>query len=109
MTILLYLRRKGWPLRSVSVECSHERVDHGDGKERGPANEVIRQRVVLDGDFTDERRYRVALRCPVHRTLESGATQLINTPILRINGGDYRSTEIGTSSMPKYSCSTRSS
>lgn len=78
MTILLYTRKKRWTLRSVTVHCSHERVrgkDSHDGENQEDARiDVIRQRVLLHGDLTDEQRVRVgqiAGRCPVRRTLES--------------------------------------
>ncbi len=78
MTILLYVRRKGWPLKSVTVECSHERVhcrDIEDCEESDQAYvELIRRYIVLEGDLDDgqrERVARIARRCPVHRTLES--------------------------------------
>ena len=78
MTILLYTRRKEWPLESVSVECSHERVhcrdvedcEHDDNSRI----ELIRRYIVLTGDLTEEQRDRIAYiatRCPVHRTLET--------------------------------------
>ena len=78
MTILLYTRRKGWPLRSVTVECSHERVhcrdleDCEDGD--GTYIDLIRRHILLRGELDDEQRDRIARisrRCPMHRTLES--------------------------------------
>ena len=78
MTVLLYVRRKGWPLKSVTVECSHERLrcrDLEDCSEEDDAYiDVVRQHVALEGDLTGEQRERImrtAQRCPVHRLLES--------------------------------------
>ena len=78
MTILLYVRRKGWPLKSVTVECSHERVHRRDLEQCEKSDrtyiELIRRYIVLEGDLTAEQRQRVeqiSRRCPVHRTLES--------------------------------------
>ena len=78
MTILLYARRKGWPLESVTVECSHERVhrrDLDDSEEReGAYISLIRLLILLRGDLSEQQRERIAwiaARCPVHRTLES--------------------------------------
>ena len=78
MTILLYVRRKGWTLKSVTVECGHERVhcrDLEDCDESDDAYvEVIRRYILLEGDLTEEQRDRVAWiarRCPIHRTLVS--------------------------------------
>jgi putative redox protein len=77
MTILLYVRRKGWPLRRVTVECSHRRVHAEDGEDcetndRACLDE-IRRHILLEGDLTEEQRVRlayIATRCPIHRTLE---------------------------------------
>ena len=78
MTILLYVRRKGWPLKSVTVECSYKRDyrrDLEDSSEGGQAYiEVVRQNILVEGPLTAEQKERVgriASRCPVHRTLES--------------------------------------
>ena len=77
MTILLYVRRKGWPLESVTVECSHERTHSEDledcEEDEGGRIETIRRYILLKGELTEEQRKRIgwiALRCPVHRTLE---------------------------------------
>jgi putative redox protein len=83
MTILLYVRRKGWPLRRVTVECSHRRVHAEDGEDcetndRASLDE-IRTHVVLDGELTEEQRVRLAYiagRCPIHRMLERGLSIL---------------------------------
>ena len=78
MTILLYVRRKGWPLRSVEVESTHRRVigrDSGRGEAGDPGYaEVVSQRILLTGDLTEERRDRIsqiAGRCPIQRTLQA--------------------------------------
>lgn len=75
MTVLLYTRRKSWPLESVTVELSHERVDAeilpDAGGEQGQV-EVIRMYTVLKGDLTEDQTARIkaiAGRCLVHRTL----------------------------------------
>ena len=78
MTILLYVRRKGWPLESVSVRCSHDRVRgravEGCGHDRDTRVELIQRHIVLKGELTEEQRERIAYiatRCPMHRTLET--------------------------------------
>ena len=78
MTILLYVRRKGWPVRSVTVECSHERVHRRDLEDCDEGEqayiEVVRRYILVEGPLTAEQKERVgriASRCPVHRTLES--------------------------------------
>ena len=72
MTVLLYSRRKGWPIESVTVECSHRRVSRAG--EAGGGHEEIRSHITIEGDLTGEQRDRIlqiAGRCPIHRTLES--------------------------------------
>ena len=78
MTILLYVRKKGWPLRRVTVGCSHRRVHREDCENCETSDRAfideIRRRIRLDGELTREQRDRlhyIAGRCPVHRTLEA--------------------------------------
>lgn len=78
MTLLLYVRRKEWPLKGVTVECTHERIDRNEYRSEAggeqPWVDVIRQRIMLTGDLTAEQRDRVhyiAGRCPIHRMLEN--------------------------------------
>ena len=78
MTVLLYVRRKGWPLQSIEVESTHKRVI-GRDSEREEAggqgySEVVRQRILLKGDLSEEQRDRIseiAARCPVYRILKA--------------------------------------
>jgi putative redox protein len=78
MTIRMYARRKGWPLRHVSVDVSHDKVHAQDANSRSDAKADKFTRVVrLEGDLTDEQRARlleIADKCPVHRTLERSST-----------------------------------
>jgi len=70
MTVRMYARRKGLPLRSVRV-C----VGHAKTKGQDPPDGFLRE-VALDGDLTDEQRKRlieIAERCPVHGSLKQGA------------------------------------
>ena len=78
MTILLYVRRKGWPLESVSVRCSHERARGRDVEgcehDHDARVDLIRRHIELKGELTEEQRERIAYiatRCPMHRTLET--------------------------------------
>jgi putative redox protein len=78
MTILLYVRRKGWPLESVTVRCTHERVDlreQGDVPAGGQIYaDLIKLRITLQGELDDEQKERIARiaeRCPIRRTLTS--------------------------------------
>ncbi len=79
MTLILYARRKGWPLEGVTVELSHERVHARDCEECEEKDDtmldVIRRHIIVRGDLSEEQRQRllaIAKRCPVHRTLEAG-------------------------------------
>jgi putative redox protein len=78
MTIRLYARRKGWPLQHVSVDVEHDKAHGPDADSEGEERriDVFRRRIRLEGELSDEQRRRliaVAGRCPVHRTLETGA------------------------------------
>jgi putative redox protein len=78
MTLEMYAARKQWPLKSLVVSLTHEKVyakdcAGGDGKEA--TLDLIKREIVFIGELTDEQRRRlleVADRCPVHRTLTSG-------------------------------------
>lgn len=77
MTLLAYARRKGWPLREVQIELTHDRVhvnDCVDCEDGGARIEVIRRHIRLEGLLDDEQRRRlaeIAAHCPVHKTLQS--------------------------------------
>ncbi|MEM6579461.1 MAG: bifunctional alpha/beta hydrolase/OsmC family protein, partial [Pseudomonadota bacterium] len=77
MTLRMYARRKGWPLKSVSVDVSHNKVHAQDAANTGEAKADTFSRVIhLEGELSDEQRQRlleIADRCPVHQTLEKGA------------------------------------
>jgi putative redox protein len=77
MTVLLYARRKKWPLEHVDVRLSHTRehaedcVECEGGKQR---IESIERRIALAGTLSAEQRSRllaIAEKCPVHMTLTS--------------------------------------
>ena len=77
MTIRMYARRKGWPLKHVSVDVSHDKV-HAQDAETSKEMRIdsFRRQIRLEGDLDDEQRKRlmeIADKCPVHRTLEKGA------------------------------------
>ncbi len=80
MTLRMYAGRKGLPLEHVEVEVRHEKrhaedcadCDGNDGARIDHFDRTLRIR----GDLSDEQRaslIAIADRCPVHRTLESGA------------------------------------
>jgi putative redox protein len=69
MTIRLYVRRKEWPLERVRVKVTHHR-DNLQAKDR-----FVRE-IELIGPIDDTQRARlleIAMRCPVHLTMERGA------------------------------------
>src|SRR6185436_4496220 len=75
MTLLLYARRKRWPLERVEVRLSHRRDYARDCEEcpQQPAQiDLIERRIALVGDLDETQRARlleIATKCPVHRTL----------------------------------------
>ncbi len=75
MTIRMYARRKKWPLKSVRVDVTHNKV-HAQDAEAGKAVQKIDQfnrEIFLTGDLDDAQRKRlleIADKCPVHKTLE---------------------------------------
>ncbi|HEX8853922.1 MAG TPA: OsmC family protein [Pyrinomonadaceae bacterium] len=78
MTLMLYARRKSWPLEAVSVRLRQQRIHARDCAECDSTTEGFVQRieraVSLTGDLTQEQRARlleIAHKCPLHRTLTS--------------------------------------
>jgi uncharacterized OsmC-like protein len=75
MTLLLYARRKGWPLEGVEVRLSHRRNYARDCEEcdQKPVQvDLIERRIMLRGALDELQRVRlleIAAKCPVHRTL----------------------------------------
>ncbi len=75
LTILLYARRKDWPVEGVSIEATHERLvvdDEVDGKPVKRKVERIVQEITLTGNLDADQRARlmeIAGKCPVHRTI----------------------------------------
>ncbi|SMX32249.1 bifunctional alpha/beta hydrolase/OsmC family protein [Octadecabacter ascidiaceicola] len=74
MTIRMYARRKGWPLTSVSVDITHDKVHGQDaGSETKTKIDSFTRTITLSGNLDDTQRQRlleIADRCPVHQTLE---------------------------------------
>ena len=75
MTLLMYARRKGWPLEDVEVRLSHQRDYARDCAEcdTTPVQiDQIERRIRLKGSLDQAQRARlleIAEKCPVHRTL----------------------------------------
>ncbi len=76
MTLLLYARRKGWPLESVKVELSREKPSAESGAPVDTFNRHISLKGPLDQEQT-KRLLEIAQRCPVHRTL-SGPPRIVD-------------------------------
>ena len=75
MTIMMYARRKEWPLESVQVKLTHEKIHATDCDEciteEGKLDQITKT-IYLKGDLTQEQRERIleiAERCPVNQTL----------------------------------------
>ena len=75
LTVLLYARRKEWPVTGISVRASHERLvieDDVGGEILKRKVERILQAITLEGDLDETQRARlieIAGKCPVHRTM----------------------------------------
>ena len=94
ITLSMYAKRKGIELHSVSVRYTYEKLHADDcgfceSEAEGFIDTVtsevfvegfidtVTSEVFVEGDFTEEQRQRlaeVAVRCPVHKTLERGIT-----------------------------------
>lgn len=81
ITVSMYAQRKGIELDSISVQYHYEKV-HADDCEICDDDasgfiDTVRSQIFIEGSFTDAQRARlaeVAVRCPVHKTLERGIT-----------------------------------
>ncbi len=78
MTVMLYARRKQWPVERVKVHLRARRVHAKDCAECQHSTEGfvhrIERKVTVEGDLTEEQRARlqeIAHKCPVHKTLTS--------------------------------------
>lgn len=70
LTLRLYADQKGWPLAGIRVAVSHARVAGETPPDQ--FTRVIRLTGPLDEAQTT-RLLQIAERCPVHRTLTTGA------------------------------------
>lgn len=77
MTLLLYARRKQWPLERVEVRLTHHRVHAKDCLEceqkQGYLDQVEKE-IVVSGSLDEaqvQRLGEVAEMCPVNRTLKN--------------------------------------
>jgi uncharacterized OsmC-like protein/pimeloyl-ACP methyl ester carboxylesterase len=77
MTLRMYSDRKQWPLDSVTVKLSHQKIHAADCEDcqtkEGKLDQIERE-IELTGALDDQQKQRlmqIADRCPVHRTLRS--------------------------------------
>ncbi|MFK8054551.1 MAG: alpha/beta fold hydrolase [Saprospiraceae bacterium] len=73
MTLQMYARRKKWPLDRVEVELRHAK----EANDAGEKVDVFQRTITIEGNLDQTQRERlleIANKCPVHRTLEAGAT-----------------------------------
>ena len=77
MTVLLYARRKKWPVETVTVRLRQNRIHEKDCeecKDKEGFIHRIERAVSFTGELSDEQRARlqeIAHKCPVHKTLTS--------------------------------------
>ena len=75
MTIVLYAKRKQWPIERVTVELEHDRVHAEDCaacEDQDVRLDRVRKRITVDGPLHEEQRARleeISRKCPVQRTL----------------------------------------
>ena len=88
ITMRMYANRKKWPVDRVSIRLEHEKKHAEDCVDCGPSDriDVFSRYIEIEGDLDDDQRARmleIADKCPVHKTLESGAkveTHLVTKP-----------------------------
>lgn len=77
MTLRMCADRKQWPLESVTVRLTHDKVHAQDCDtcdSKGGKIDVIEREIEFSGPLDESQRQRlleIADKCPVHRTLHS--------------------------------------
>jgi putative redox protein len=86
MTVRLYADRKQWPLKSTTVQLTHQKIHAADCEEcaiREGKIDEIRRAIKFEGDLDDSQRAKlleIADKCPVHRTL-SMKNRILTRPL----------------------------
>ena len=94
MTLRMYATRKEWPLRTVQVRLTHEKVyaeDSAECRSKEGLLDLIKREILLIGDLSHDQRQRllqIANRCPVHQTLTSGVRIESSTTLEESEGSD---------------------
>lgn len=82
MTVQMYVRRKGWPLKNIEVHTSYGKShaqDCEDCESNSAKIDTFHREIKLTGDLDEKqitRILQIADKCPVHKTLHS-ETQII--------------------------------
>lgn len=82
MTVQMYVRRKGWPLKNIEVHTSYGKShaeDCQDCESNAAKIDTFNREIKLTGDLDEKqiaRILQIADKCPVHKTLHS-ETQVI--------------------------------
>lgn len=82
MTVQMYVRRKGWPLKNIEVHTSYGKShveDCEDCESDAAKIDTFNREIKLTGDLDEKqiaRILQIADKCPVHKTLHS-QTQVI--------------------------------
>jgi len=78
MTVMLYARRKSWPVEQVTVRLRQQRIHGKDCEECEQKTDDfvhrIEREVIFEGTLTEQQVIRlqeIADKCPVHKTLTS--------------------------------------
>ncbi|RSK35438.1 OsmC family protein [Hymenobacter metallilatus] len=83
ITLRLYATQKGWPLEGIEISLSHQRVHRQDCdqcEQPGTMLEEVRKELRLLGPLSVEQRQRlhnISEKCPVQKTLASGALRIV--------------------------------
>jgi putative redox protein len=73
ITLLMYAKRKGIPLRSVDIEIER------DNSRESAGVYVLNVNMILVGDLSDEQRQSLALigdKCPIHKLMTAATTEV---------------------------------